>query len=175
MTALVLVLFFGAVLVWLVFSISTGSVHAVTKLISHISNFYKDFSVRRADQKKQATLQSQKQQIDTHRRTQPVQIVGLPDLSYTQTINRDLPCFRLRSIAEAILSGKKEVKRIGEVARRTPISTDPRRVLTDEARTSATSLLPGTELSFAEEVRKVRSWPWRLVCTPFDRTGSWLR
>jgi hypothetical protein len=22
-------------------------------------------------------------------------------------------------------------------------------------------LLPGTELSFAEEVRKVRSWPWR--------------
>jgi hypothetical protein len=93
MTALVLVLFFGAVLVWLVFSISTGSVHAVTKLISHISNFYKDFSVRRADQKKQATLQWQKQQIDTHRRTQPVQIVGLPDLSLLHRISNLLDQF----------------------------------------------------------------------------------
>jgi hypothetical protein len=32
-------------------------------------------------------------------------------------------------------------------------------------RSVAVCLLPGTELSFAKEVRKVRSWPWRsLVC-----------
>jgi hypothetical protein len=30
-----------------------------------------------------------------------------------------------------------------------------------EDRSVAVCLLPGTELSFAEEVRKVRSWPWR--------------
>src|SRR6516225_9540651 len=30
-----------------------------------------------------------------------------------------------------------------------------------EDKNVAVCLLPGTELSFAEEVRKVRSWPWR--------------
>jgi hypothetical protein len=30
-----------------------------------------------------------------------------------------------------------------------------------EDKSVAVCLLPGTELSFAEEVRKVRSWPWR--------------
>jgi hypothetical protein len=30
-----------------------------------------------------------------------------------------------------------------------------------EDRNVAVCLLPGTELSFMEEVRKVRSWPWR--------------
>jgi hypothetical protein len=32
-----------------------------------------------------------------------------------------------------------------------------------EDKNVAVCLLPGTELSFAEEVRKVRSWPWRSV------------
>jgi hypothetical protein len=31
-----------------------------------------------------------------------------------------------------------------------------------EDRNMAVCLLPGTELSFAEEVRKVRSWPWSM-------------
>src|SRR5215471_4989342 len=32
-----------------------------------------------------------------------------------------------------------------------------------EDKNVAVCLLPGSELSFAEEVRKVRSWPWRSV------------
>ena len=32
-----------------------------------------------------------------------------------------------------------------------------------EDKNVAVCLLPGTELSFAEEVRKVRSWPWRSI------------
>jgi hypothetical protein len=38
-----------------------------------------------------------------------------------------------------------------------------RRFAASEDKNVAVCLLPGTELSFAEEVRKVRSWPWRSV------------
>ena len=35
-----------------------------------------------------------------------------------------------------------------------------------EDKNVAVCLLPGTELSFAEEVKKVRSWPWRSIVGP---------